>query len=1260
MTSLFIGVYRAMYDYEARDELELTLAANDLLYVLEKSDIDEWWTVKKKLPLEAGLDVEEPKGLVPSNYIEPAQVLHTSHALYDYDKQTQEELTFKEGAKFNVFDVSDPDWLLVGLSDGSQYGYVPSNYIEKDNAQGAGSVGSSVAAAANGAAASAVPPANGGDGGKAPVPISAFAPPPQHQSRVAQTPEPPKPEEAIDVEGDNISVKRTEPPRSSRNDAPSDDEDEAPPPMPARPGEASASTPASSSRPQTRQEPSGPQHTVDDGYFRWFISELHRDKKTPVELAVNSHEIIFKRDKDTKLKRGEDYEYSWPIGRLTNYNHEKKHLFLDFDGPTKSLHLYTGDKLVSEAIISILGEFKGAHEARGLGEIARAASAKTSLTNKIIGVLLYKFKSEGANELLADAGEKVYVLQNNRSKDWWLCERMNKKKQGYIPASYIELAGTENMEGMVGSKTKESPMKLFFLRGRLDRDKIRESDRVKRGKQKHTEEENMPNFHRVRTWIDSSGTFKVEAELLGCKEGKIHLHKTNGVKIAVAAAKLSLEDLEYVEKVCEMSLQDYKDEVIKQAARKAKKAKDAAAAASGAGPSVPQKEGTERSGVVRTKSATALINDVSSSRNDTPTRSSSGQVPQNEPDYDWFEFFLNCGVDIGNCQRYSVVFSKEQMDESILEDITPTLLRSLGLREGDILRVTKHLDGKFDRKKPASGETPKSAGGLFTEPTGELKNNSTVETTKVNASALPSPAAKSTELSKIEDDAWAIKPAARSSEEQVKTPSKPQYTGSLHDLIDIKPLEANKSASTPQSTTNASASTPALEPTKTGPVLSQPTQGTSNTQSQGIALQPTASQPLMVMRTGGLVPVSGAGLIPVQPTGFMPITSQPTGFVPIQATGGFAMQATGGFGFVPLQTGATTFVAQKTGPPLPLAPPPTTFGQSFQPTGGFIPLQTGSVTMPALQPMATFNTLQPNASAPQIMPTTSFGMGQPQIGGQATGGAAGSAPAFMGSQATGQMLSNAFVPQSSFGKQITGGFMAANRTGGASNVAVGQFGQVPPQTSFSAQLTGGAPMQTTFNNYATGNQPPITSFGQPQQGMEQMTNMFQNTTIGGTSIGQPPQATFGQPQFGQQPQTQASYGQQPQPTFGQQPQSTFGQQPQPTFGQQPQQTFGQQPQPTFGQQPQPTFGQPTFGQQPNYQQFGQSQNNPGTMPPISFNQMPVQPTSFGNQTYDGFQNAPLQAQPTGLGFGNAPGLQSQPTGKRANLQSATAENPFGF
>jgi hypothetical protein len=62
----------------------------------------------------------------------------------------------------------------------------------------------------------------------------------------------------------------------------------------------------------------------------------------------------------------------------------------------------------------------------------------------------------------------------------------------------------------------------------------------------------------VRTWTDRSGSFKVEAEFIGLKDGKIHLHKQNGVKIAVPVNKMAIEDLEYVERATGVSLDDDK------------------------------------------------------------------------------------------------------------------------------------------------------------------------------------------------------------------------------------------------------------------------------------------------------------------------------------------------------------------------------------------------------------------------------------------------------------------------------------------------------------------------------------------------------------------------------------------------------------------------------------------------------------------------------------------------------------------------------
>ena len=54
-----------------------------------------------------------------------------------------------------------------------------------------------------------------------------------------------------------------------------------------------------------------------------------------------------------------------------------------------------------------------------------------------------------------------------------------------------------------------------------------------------------------------------------------------------------------------------------------------------------------------------------------------------------------------------------------MEDIDPTLLRTLGLKEGDILRVMKLLDSKYGRVREQKSEIPPN----FTGEGGTLRNN---------------------------------------------------------------------------------------------------------------------------------------------------------------------------------------------------------------------------------------------------------------------------------------------------------------------------------------------------------------------------------------------------------------------------------------------------------------------------------------------------------------------------------------------------------
>ena len=179
-----------------------------------------------------------------------------------------------------------------------------------------------------------------------------------------------------------------------------------------------------------------------------------------------------------------------------------------------------------------------------------------------------------------------------------------------------------------------------------------------------------PDVSKIRTWTDRSGSFKVEAQFIGLKDGKIHLHKLNGVKIAVPIGKMAVEDIEFVESVTGKSLDDDKplSEIKRRSTQSAK--------------GQNRKKGSESEPSV-SKTGVSI--------------EQPKPPPKEGPEYDWFDFFLKAGVSPYQCERYAYNFSKDSMDEGILSEISPSVLRTLGLKEGDVLRVMKYLDVKFGR-----------------------------------------------------------------------------------------------------------------------------------------------------------------------------------------------------------------------------------------------------------------------------------------------------------------------------------------------------------------------------------------------------------------------------------------------------------------------------------------------------------------------------------------------------------------------------------
>jgi actin cytoskeleton-regulatory complex protein SLA1 len=388
---------------------------------------------------------------------------------------------------------------------------------------------------------------------------------------------------------------------------------------------------------------------------------------------------------------------------------------------------------------------------------------------------------------------------------------------------------------------------------------------------------------------------------LALKDGKINLHKMNGVKIAVPVAKMSIEDLEYVERITGQSLDEDKPLDRRQKSRPA--GSESASSNTGATVERPKK-----------------------------------------PEYDWFQFFLSCDVAVGLCEHYSQTFNRDSMDESVLPDVDATVLRTLGIREGDIIKIMRYLDKKYGRtggKRSVSfsGEdTPdgESPGGLFSGPGGTLRNNTSrksrpapaVQTSDVvdakafsqdtpksavpegvatPLTSVPVPEKKDVVRTGFDDNAWDVKPGkqqpATSSQQSqpAPAPTQPALTGSMHELsllsAPLQPVKAQVTAPPSQPAVNRTSEQqgpPPVTPSifqgigqqQTGlPLLQQNTTPIQTNLPQNIARQrpapppfPNQGQPALALPPTPSRPLSAPQANQASSFPLPPLQSQSTGF----------------------------------------------------------------------------------------------------------------------------------------------------------------------------------------------------------------------------------------------------------------------------------------------------------------------------------------------------------------------------------------------
>ncbi|CCU82452.1 Actin cytoskeleton-regulatory complex protein sla1/complex protein sla1 [Blumeria hordei DH14] len=765
----FVGVYKALYDYAPQSEGELPISDGDILYILEKSEEDDWWKAKKKA---SGEDEDEPVGLIPNNYVEKVSsflrclatpVTH-ARALYDYTRQTDEEISFLEDSILDVYDISDHDWILVGLEE--DFGFAPANYIEIEEIEDK-TLQRSTIDSTNKSRSLEDKPRN--------VTSSAT----ERSSKTA-------------VAG-SINDQKTTTKTVQTQHTPEVSEDDEPltPSLPIR--SPSSSTPASNNVQDISRSPSlirdseisspnnqtcqkntkgEPPYYAPGGFHMYNINEMisvmGKRKKMPTTLGINSAIgvilIVPEKSRDGPEQR-------WTAEKMTHYSIEGKHVFLELVRPSKSIDFHAGAKDTAQEIVAALGDLAGAVRAEGLREVIMAGAGQTQKK----GHVLYDFLAQGADEVTVATGDEVIIIDDSKSEEWWQIRRLKTGNEGVVPSSYIEITGVVTQPNTPTVNVVRSTVEQNRLEEeRLAKDSIRAVKELRstevgpgvrlpeRGSSLSAKESSnshgmqrqkyeRPDPDRVRTWNDRSRSFSVEAQFLALKDGKINLHKMNGVKIAVPVSKMSIEDLEYVERQTGLSLDDEKP----------------------------------LSGLKKSRSRAAL--GPRDPITVTANRDDSAKILQ----YDWFQFFLACEVPVQLCERYSQAFQRDSMDESVLPDIDATVLRTLGIREGDIIKIMRFLDKKYSRSAKrgvsfGSEEVQISDGephgGLFSGPGGTLKNNTrkgrpipaTQTNNKVDPSAFSqdsrieliteAEAAKSssatvlTKDSGFEDDAWNIKP----------------------------------------------------------------------------------------------------------------------------------------------------------------------------------------------------------------------------------------------------------------------------------------------------------------------------------------------------------------------------------------------------------------------------------------------------------------------------------------------------------------------
>ncbi|KAF9226523.1 hypothetical protein BS17DRAFT_775772 [Gyrodon lividus] len=769
----YLAVLRASYDYEPQSGDEIAIKENQIVFLLEKTD-DDWWKVKIKGDSQ---DEDSPSGLVPAAYVEQAEHTSTVKALYDYDAAAPGELSIREDEILVIFDRED-DWILVQSQKvGGKAGFVPGNYVRE-------SIGEEEPELA-----------------PAPAPAPASTPGPRPQIVVPPSPEPPARPVSVYVDpADRVALA---PVKAQADDIKTWAVSEVDKKGKKKKGTLGIGNGSLFFASESDKTPVQKWHTADVEDFtiekqKHVIIDMGGINPMKLHFSVVKEEIaeavLTKLDDSRKLAiSGAKVASAGLGGRRSALTPPPRHA--EAGSPSKRSGASVRFAEESPQIIPLRepsedGEAEGAEE----NGVDTGETGDDEEEGEPV-VALYDFEGTSSDELSVREGERLHIIEKE-GEEWWKCRNAH-GVEGVVPASYLESSGApsrtteleeddsaarveeERQEAERKERERQARERIEKERKKAEQERAKAAAETERKRQEKeeaaaaaqrkqrqeatkraqqnsarphssqsklprdsssstrtsSEQKNGPPADSTRVWHDRSGQFRVEAALLGYTDGKLRLHKTNGVVIEVPSEKMSLEDMRYV-------------------AERLMKKKSSSSAAPSPAVRRASNDDDDRPLALKRQSDAARHTTAPPQKKKGPEKKKKG------PEIDWFEFFLSAGCDVDDCTRYAHSFEKDKIDESLLPDITESTMRSLGLREGDIIRIHKAVQQKYAKPKALlrghlgsdeelamrlqeeeNAKKPVSpAPNLFAGPGGVLKNNTQRRGRPHPSKSLPPPA----------------------------------------------------------------------------------------------------------------------------------------------------------------------------------------------------------------------------------------------------------------------------------------------------------------------------------------------------------------------------------------------------------------------------------------------------------------------------------------------------------------------------------------